>query len=152
VDTWFLLSLIIILQDKLLLYPYVWGICLIVSLSRPFGKVLCYGMVLSFWIKKLELFGFNATEPYMLHTGLTFPAVMTSAIPGTPIREPHGSNVYLLLQWLLMLQATSLGIGLIMALLKLILWGIGPPLWWDQMKERFSQIYGSSELLLLISI
>jgi hypothetical protein len=94
-DTWFLLSLIIILQ---LLYPYVWGICFIVSLSRPLGKVLHYGMVLSFLIKKLEFFGFNATEPLMLHTGLTFPAVMTNAIPGAPIREPHGNNVYLLLQ------------------------------------------------------
>jgi hypothetical protein len=64
VDTWLLLSLIIVLQDKLLLYLYVWGICLTVSLSCLFGKVLCYGIVLSLLIKKLELFGFNAAEPY----------------------------------------------------------------------------------------
>jgi hypothetical protein len=77
---------------------------------------------------------------------------MTNAIPGTPIREPHGNNVYFLLQWLLMVQATSLCTGPIMALLTLILLGIEPPLWWDQTEEPFDQIYGNSELLLLISI
>jgi hypothetical protein len=37
-------------------------------------------------------------------------------------------------------------------LLKLILWGIGPLLWWDLTEDPFSQIYGNSELLLLISV
>jgi hypothetical protein len=63
----------------------------------------------------------------MLHIGLTFSVVTANAIPGAPIRKPHGKSVYLLLQGLLMLQATSLCIGVIMALLKRILWGIGPP-------------------------
>jgi hypothetical protein len=90
--------------------------------------------------KKLDFLGFNAIEPYNATHWLTFPTVMTNTIPGTPIRELHANNVYLLLQWPLMLQATSLYIGLIMALLKLILWGIGPPFWWNQI-EKHSIIY-----------
>jgi hypothetical protein len=64
--------------------------------------------------KKLEFSALMPLNHIMLHIGLTFPTVMTSAIPGAPIRKSHGNNVYLLLQWLLMLQATSLCMGLIM--------------------------------------
>jgi hypothetical protein len=43
--------------------------------------------------KKLEFFSFNAMSHIIVEIGLTFPAVMTKAIPGTPLREPHGNNV-----------------------------------------------------------
>jgi hypothetical protein len=135
-----------------LLYPYVWGICLTVFFSYLFGKVLCYGMVFSFLIKNLNFLALMSLSHIMLHIGLTFPAVITNAISGAPIRLPHGNNVYLLLQWLLKLQTASLCIGILMALLKLILWDIGPPLWLGHMEERFNHMYRNSELLLLISI
>jgi hypothetical protein len=79
----------------------------------------------------------------MLHIGFTFPAVMTNTIPGTSIREPHGNNIYVLLQRLLMLQASSLCLGLIMALMKLIIQGIGPPLLWGLREEPFNRICGN---------
>jgi hypothetical protein len=66
--------------------------------------------------KKLEFLASMPLNHRTLHIGLTFPTIMTNTIPGAPIREPHGNNVYLLLQWLLTLQATSLCIGLTMAL------------------------------------
>jgi hypothetical protein len=77
---------------------------------------------------------------------------MTNAIPGTPHKgasweqcifaSPMANNItgYKLVYWSHK------------ELLKLILWGIGPPLWWDRTEEPFNQIYGSWELLLLLSI
>jgi hypothetical protein len=71
--------------------------------------------------KNLQFLVLMPANLIMLHISLTFPTVMTNTIPGTPIREPHGNNVHLFLQWLFLLQATSLCIDLIMTLLKLIL-------------------------------
>jgi hypothetical protein len=74
----------------------------------PIRKSACCGMVLSFLIKKQNFLALMPLSYIMLHIGLTFSAVMTNEIPGIPIREPHGNNVYLLLQWLLMLQSCVL--------------------------------------------
>jgi hypothetical protein len=86
----------------------------------PIWKSVALWNGIQFLDKKLELFGFNATEPYNAIHWPHIPCCLDKRNPWRPIREPHGNNVCLLLQWLLMLQDISLCIGLIMAILKLI--------------------------------
>jgi hypothetical protein len=60
---------------------------------KPIWKSALLWNDTQFLDKKLEFSDFSAPEPY----NATHWTVMTNAIPGTPIREPHGNNVYLLL-------------------------------------------------------